>query len=167
VRRALAAFGVALIAVGCTSANIGPGPLRGGGVWVSIPVRRAEFAVTSIPLRVPKTGSPIVLQRAEPEHPQQTRFARIRFAASRGYALSIGAARAGSRGAWDLRPLHGFSVPAGSHAAVVVGVASERRGTIFVRSLAIEERIGHDRYRAVYPAAINVCVGQARCRLAP
>ncbi|HEY6835746.1 MAG TPA: hypothetical protein VI142_04670 [Gaiellaceae bacterium] len=132
-------------------------PSDAGNSWVSMGVRPGQFGVVGIPLEYRRRSGPAVLVAVHPEHPAQATCAHLRFAATSG--SQIGGARGWKPTAWRLRPVRGFMVSHGKGTTtVIVGVAAAK-GAFFIRSFAIDYRIGQTRYRAVYPVGIKICVG--------
>ena len=119
--------------------------------------------MTAIHLRKYDGNKPAVLLSARPTDTKEARGLRLRYAATTGVGLHIGAARGWKPQAWDLHPLVGFQIRPGQDAAIVVGATSSRPGVYFVRSFVVDYRIGDTRYRATYRQGIETCVGRPTC----
>jgi hypothetical protein len=158
----VAAFLVA--AAGCGGGGAGPlaWPKGAGASVVSLPVESGELAVTAIPL-ARTANEAAVLLAARPQHPKDAGGLTIRYAASTGRGIHIGAARGWQPKRWELRPLAGFVIPPQTRAAVVIGAAAVKPGIYFLRGFIVDYRIGGKHYHAAQQLALRVCASVRSC----
>jgi len=156
-----------LVTPGCAGARDGSGagplawPKNAGTSVVGISVKRGQLAVTAIPIA--RTPNRAVLLDVRPRHAEDARGLRIRYAASTGRGLQIGAERGWNPSAWDLRPLVGFVIPPDARAAVVIGASGTKRGVYLLRGFVVDYRIGSTYYRAPQQWELRVCVAVSSC----
>lgn len=151
-------------AVGSAGVAAGPfaWPKDAGTSVVSIPVKRGQLGATAIPF-ARTAPSQAVLLDILPQHAKDARGLTIRYAASTGRALHIGAARGWNPSAWDLHPLAGFVIPPRTRAAVVIGASAAKPGVYLLRGFVVDYRIGRTHYRAPQELELRVCVAVRSC----
>lgn len=168
--RNVGAAGIALFLAasiaGCGGSGVGAGPLAwpkdAGTTVVGIPVHLGQFAVTGLDV-LPSVKQPVVLLGVRPQHPKDAHGLVIKYAASRGRGMHIGGQREWRPAQWDLRPLHGFVIPAQTRAAVVIGAAAAKPGVYLLRGFIVDYRIGGTRYSAPQQIGMRVCASVPSC----
>jgi hypothetical protein len=156
---------VAILAVlaGCGGVPEGPlaVPKAAGEAWVGLGVPIGEVAVVGIPLTAHRGNRPLILTKVEPAQPEEARGVHLRYGAT--VDAPIGSARGWKTRKWHLRAVHGFRVAPGEPAFILVGVAGDRRQTVFIHAFTINYRVEGREYRTVYRVGIRACVGRRSC----
>jgi hypothetical protein len=148
---------------GCGGGGSGPlaWPKDAGKSVSGVPVKTGQLAVTALPLES-IAGSAVLLD-VRPQHADDAKGLRIRYAASTGRGLHIGGERGWQPRAWDLRPLAGFVIPPHTPTAVVIGAAAAKPGVYLLRGFIVDYRIGSTHYSAPQQVGLEVCAGRHSC----
>jgi len=124
-------------------------------------VKTGQLAVTALPLE--SIAASAVLLGVRPQHADDAKGLRIRYAASTGRGLHIGGASGWQPRSWDLRPLAGFAIPPHTPTAVVIGAAAAEPGVYLLRGFIVDYRIGSTSYSAPQQVGLEVCAGGRSC----
>jgi hypothetical protein len=155
---------LAAFVAGCGGGGAGPlaWPKEAGTSVAGIPVKSGQSAVTGLDV-LPAVERPVVLLDVRPQHPADAHGLVIRYAVSTGRGMHIGGQPGWRPAQWDLRPLHGFVIPAHTRAAVVVGAAAAKPGTYLLRGFIVDYRTGGTRYSAPQQIQLRVCASVPSC----
>lgn len=160
--RKVGAGGLALLiaasVAGCGGGGAGPlaWPKDAGSSVVGVPVKPHQLAVTGL-LSLGPIAARAVLLDVRPQHAQDANGLAIRYAASTGRGLYIGASRGWHPASWDLRPLAGFVIQPHTRAAIVIGAAAAKPGIYLLHGFIVDYRIGGTRYSAPQQIGLRVC----------
>ncbi len=138
----------AVVAILLVGRSPGAGPLgdQGGGYSGLAPLKTGQIAAMGLPL-TQGNNLPIKLLDVHPLPRDTTTGLHLRFAATVGSGLSIGAATGWHTRRWGLRELP-FVIPSYEPGGVMVGVSSKTPQSFFLHGFVLDYEVGGTRYSA-------------------